>query len=99
MKNFIMIESVDFGIGQKTYSISDARKNTNFIVQYDTTFEQIFFYAQGYVDALSEHDGFAPIFFKDNVKAEVEKFIEDIDINERIITEQKFQEMRMSLEK
>lgn len=97
MKNFIMIELVSFGVGQKTYSISNARKNTNFIVQYDTTFEQILFYAQGYADALSEHEGFVSIFFKDNVAEEASKL--DSIRPSRIITEQKFQEMRAKLEK
>ena len=98
MKNFIMIESVSFGVGQKAYSISNAKKNTNFIVQYDTTFEQIYFYAQGYADALSDQEGFVPVFFKNNVLVEVLKIV-DIDITERVITEEKFQEMRLKLEK
>lgn len=55
MLNFVVIEKhlvVGVNGEQAYYSITDAKRNKNWIVQYNTTLLQMVHYALGYVEAL-----------------------------------------------
>jgi len=71
------------------FHFSDSRRNTNWILQHDTTFEQALSYAIGYVDAAinlgQNYDGI--IYFDESCKTWVDK-----DLELCIMSEKDFQE-------
>ena len=103
MKNFIMIEKstyVSAAIGEASYySITNAATNKNWIVQYDTTFESIIYYAMGYLNGLDINENnifFHESCFKNNSEKQKATILY-LNLDIRVLNEVEFKNKQKAL--